>query len=371
MVIAGKMSQTPVWQPNLLELPERPGVYLFRNGAGEILYIGKALNLRRRIASYFHRRARQPKKLRHLAARARSVTIYETGSELEALLLESRLIKQETPPFNQMSRQYAALPFVKLTRTEPFPRLLLTREFKADGSHYLGPFPRFESAVVVLTALQRLFPLRTCETPIVPGVSPPPCVAFQVGKCAAPCVGRRYAATYHSHVADLLALLGRGREAIMRRLLMERQRAADAMLFERAGHLHTLLTALDDATVGRPLALLPVAYRNIVVLLAKPYPRVHEVVLVRDGLFGGRLSLTGGGHGVERLKATLTRCYLQADPWPMREGDAVVDELRIVAGWLHRTRGHARWLSIDRRANSAHAVESVISALAALLVGGS
>ena len=363
------MSQTPVWQPNLRELPERPGVYLFRNARGEILYIGKALNLRRRVASYFHRRARQPKKLRRMAARARSVTIYETGSELEALLLESRLIKQERPPFNQMSMQYAALPFVKLTRTEPFPRLLLTREFKADGSHYLGPFLRFESAVAVLAALQRLFPLRTCEAPIVPGVSPPPCVAFQVSKCAAPCVGRHYAATYHSHVKDLLALLARGREAVMQRLLMERQHAAEAMLFERAGHLHTLLTALDEATVGRPLALLPVAYRNIVVLLAKPYPHVHEVVLVRDGLFGGRLSLTGRGHDVERLKATLTRCYLQADPWPMRDGDAVVDELRIVAGWLHRTRGHARWLSIDRQANSAHAIDSVISALSALLVG--
>jgi DNA polymerase III subunit epsilon len=365
------MSQKPVWQPNLRELPERPGVYLFRNAREEVLYIGKALNLRRRVASYFHRRARQPKKLCRMAAQARSVTIHETGSELEALLLESRLIKQETPPFNQISMQYAALPFVKLTGTEPFPRLLLTREFKADGSHYLGPFLRFESAVVVLAALQRLFPLRTCETPIVPGVSPPPCVAFQVSKCAAPCVGRHYAATYHSYVADLLALLARGREAIMRRLLMERQHAADAMLFERAGHLHTLLTALDEATMGRPLALLPVAYRNIVVLLAKPYPRAHEVVLVRDGLFGGRLSLTGGEHDVAQLRATLTRCYLRADPWPIREGDAVVDELRIVAGWLHRTRGHARWLSIDPQANSVHAVESVISALSALLVEGS
>jgi len=358
------MSQKAVWQPNLLELPERPGVYLFRNARGEILYIGKALNLRRRVASYFHRRAQQPTKLRRMAARARAVTVCETGSELEALLLESRLIKQETPPFNQVSIQYAALPFVKLTRSEPFPRLLLTREFKADGSHYLGPFPRLESALVVLAALQRLFPLRTCETPIVPGVSPPPCVAFQVSKCASPCVGQHYAAAYHSHVEDLLALLARGREAIMQRLRMERQRAADAMLFERARHLHTLLTALDEATVGRPLALLPVAYRNIVVLLAKPHPREHEVVLVRDGLFGGKLSLTGGEHDVERLQTALTRCYLPAGPLSMREGDAVVDELRIVGSWLHRMQRRAHWVYITSQMTPADVLELVTKAMA-------
>jgi excinuclease UvrABC nuclease subunit len=358
------MAHRPIWQPNLPELPERPGVYLFRNAKGEILYIGKALNLRRRVASYFQHRARQPAKLRRMAARARSVVTYETGSELEALLLESRLIKQETPPFNQVSTQYASLPFVKLTCTEPFPRLLLTREFKADGSHYLGPFPRFESALVVLIALQRLFPLRTCETTIVPGVSPPPCVAFQVSKCAAPCVGRHHAATYQRHVEELMELLGRGREAIMQWLRIERQHAADAMLFERAGHLHTLLRALEEATMGRPLALLPVTYRNIAVLLAKPYPRPHEVVLVRNGLFSGRLSLTREGHNVERLRTALTRCYLQADPSLMREGDAVVDELRIVASWLHRVQRQAHWIYLNSRMTPADVLELIMSAIA-------
>src|ERR671924_1922933 len=155
----------PMWRPNLAELPDRPGVYLFRNAKGAVLYIGKALNLRRRIASYFHRR-RQPSRLRRMIARARAVSIHETGSELEALLLESRLIKQETPPFNRLSTAYLALPFVKLTLAEPFPRLVLTREFKGDGGHYLGPFPRFEIAAVVCTALQRLFPLRSCDVAI-------------------------------------------------------------------------------------------------------------------------------------------------------------------------------------------------------------
>jgi excinuclease UvrABC nuclease subunit len=352
----------PTWRPNLGELPERPGVYLFRDAEGAVLYVGKALSLRRRIASYFQRRRRQPPKLRRMIARARAVTIHETGSELEALLLESRLIKQETPPYNQLLTAYTSPPFVKLTLIEPFPRLLLTRQWTPDGSHYLGPFPRFEIAAVVWAALQRLFPLRTCEAPIQPGVFPQPCEAFHVRKCAAPCVGTHAASEYQRHVEALLALLARGHGAIVERLREERQRAADAMFFERAGHLHTLLAALDEATVGRPLALLPVALRNMVVIFERALPHTHEIFCVRQGLFAGRF-VSGGRLGDRQaLEAFLTRCYAAIDHTP-RHGGAGVDELRIVAGWLHRTRGRASWIYLDPQVVSTAAVETVMRAL--------
>jgi excinuclease UvrABC nuclease subunit len=351
-----------MWRPNLRELPERPGVYLFRNSKGAVLYVGKALNLRRRIASYFHRRRRQPPKLRRMIARARAVTVHETDSELQALLLESRLIKQETPPYNQLSTAYASPPFVKLTLSEPFPRLLLTREFIPDGGVYLGPFPHIEIAAVVWAALQRLFPLRTCEIPIQPGVFPQPCEAFQVRKCAAPCVGADAASAYHSHVDELRSLLARGHGAIIKRLQEERQRAADAMFFERAGHLHTLLAALDGVTVGRPLALLPVALRNIVVIFERGLPHRHEIICVRQGLFAGRFVREGKPDDQRALEVILTRCYAAPDHSP-RQGETVVDELRIVAGWLHRTRARAVWVYLDPRTNAAAAVKAVMHAL--------
>ncbi|HXH12018.1 MAG TPA: GIY-YIG nuclease family protein [Alphaproteobacteria bacterium] len=335
------------WRPNLSEIPERPGVYHFRSARGAILYIGKALNLRRRIASYVQRRAGQPAKLRRMLARARGVTIEETGSELEALLLESRLLKRETPPFNQLSTRYAALPFVKLTLAEPFPHLLLTRDFAADGSLYLGPFPRYDIAEAVLMTLQRLFPLRTCEGPIWPGVSPPPCVAFHVRKCAAPCLSPAYAARYQPHVAEMLTLLARGREAILHRLLVERQRAVEAMKFERAGHLHALFAAFDEATLGRPLALMPVTQRNLAVCFEAPQPRACEVYFIRHGLFAGRVILPEPSPPLERLQAALTRGYSIEHRRGATGSEAVVDELRIVAGWLHRTRRRARWVYLD------------------------
>ena len=350
------------WRPNLAECPEQPGVYLFCNARGAVLYIGKALNLRRRIASYFHQRRRQPPRLRRMIGRARAVTMHETGSELEALLLESRLIKQERPPFNRLLIAYVALPFVRLTLGEPFPRLVLTRELIPDGSHYLGPFPRVEIAAVVLAALQRLLPLRTCDAEVLPGVFPTPCEAFHLRKCAAPCVGPHVAATYHQHVEALLALLARGQAEILRRLREERQQAADGMFFERAGHLHTLLAALDEATIGHPLALLPVALRNFVGIFTRAMPHTYEMFCIRHGLFAGRFVGGGKPDDWQAVETFLTRCYGATDDAP-RAGEAVVDELRIVAGWLQRTQARARWVHLDAPINTLAALEAVMSAL--------
>jgi excinuclease UvrABC nuclease subunit len=350
------------WRPNLAELPEQPGVYLFRNARGAVLYVGKAVNLRRRIASYFHRRRRRPPRLRRMIGRTRAVTWHETGSELEALLLESRLIKQEKPPFNRLSLAYVALPFVRLTVGERFPRLALTREMVNDGSQYLGPFPSVDVAAVVLEALQRLFPLRTCEVTVLPGVFPAPCEAYQLRKCAAPCVGPQAAATYQRHVEALCALLARGHADILQRLREARQQAADGMFFERAGHLHTLLRALDAVTFSRPLTLLPVALRSFLVIFTRAQPHTYEMYGIRHGLFVGRLVGAGNPHDWEAIEAFLTRCYGQAEEAPPAD-QAVVDELRIVAGWLQRTRARARWIRLDPQTNAAAARRAVMGVL--------
>jgi excinuclease UvrABC nuclease subunit len=350
------------WRPNLSELPEQPGVYLFRDARGTVLYVGKALNLRRRIASYFHQRRRQPPRLRRMIGRARAVTLCETASELEALLLESRLIKQEQPPFNRLAMVYAALPFVKLTLGEPFPRLVVTRQFSADGSQYLGPFPHVDVAVAVQAALQRLFPLRTCEAPILPGVLPTPCPAYHLKKCAAPCVGPHFAATYRQHVEALLALLGRGHADILQRLREARQQAVDGMFFERAAHVHLLLSALDAATIGRPLTLLPVAWRNFVVIFSRAGLNTYELFYIRHGLFAGRLVVGERGDDWQAVEAFLTRGHAASET-ASGASAMVVDELRIVAGWLQRTRAAAHWVPFDTPISAPAALEAVLCAL--------
>jgi excinuclease UvrABC nuclease subunit len=145
----------------------------------------------------------------------------------------------------------------------------------------------------------------------------------------------------------------------LQRLREERQRAADAMLFERAGHVHTLLTALDEATVGRPLSLLPVALRNLVVMLAPGAPPTQEIFCVRHGLFAGRLRLGDQPDAGQAIETFLARCYAGPDPW-RQDGEAVVDELHIVAGWLHRTQARAQWVSPVSRQNLTDVLDTVM-----------
>jgi excinuclease ABC subunit C len=214
----------------------------------------------------------------------------------------------------------------------------------------------------VFAALQRLFPLRTCEAAILPGVFPTPCEAFHLKRCAAPCVGLPAAAIYRQHAEELLALLARGHRAILQRLGEERQRAADAMLFERAGHLHTLLAALDEATIGQPLTLLPVAMRNLVVIFGQALPHTQELFCVWQGRFAGRLRLGERPDAGQEIEMFLTRYYVGADPLP-QGGETVVDELRIVAGWLHRTRARARWVYLTSQRSLTDVLDAVMRAM--------
>jgi excinuclease ABC subunit C len=199
---------------------------------------------------------------------------------------------------------------------------------------------------------------------ILPGLFPTPCEAFHLRKCAAPCVGLPSASAYRQAVAELLALLARGHAALLQRLREERQRAADSMFFERAGHVHTMLAAVDEATIGRPLSLLPVGLRNLVVLFTSGLPHTPEIFCVRHGMFAGRLRLGGEPDKGQAIETFLTRCY--GGPDPLRQGgEAVVDELRIVAGWLHRTRARAQWVYPGSQPHLADVRDAVVQAMSA------
>jgi hypothetical protein len=175
-------------------------------------------------------------------------------------------------------------------------------------------------------------------------------------------VGRSYAVAYHRHVEDLLALLAQGHAAVIQRLTEERQRAVDTMRFERARHVHNVLIALEQATIGRPLALLPVAYRNMAVIVEPRRVGTRDVFLIRRGLFAGRVSTAGQGLDGQAL-TTLLKGSDGCRPDRPRQGEMAVDELRLVAGWLQRTRAYARWIPFDVGAEPAEVLAVIQRAL--------
>jgi excinuclease ABC subunit C len=226
-------------------LPRGPGVYVFRDAADEILYVGKAKSLRDRVRSYFRRDAADSLKLSRLVPRIASVESYLTGSEPEALLLESNLIKEYRPRFNLQLRDDKTFPYVKVTVAEPFPRVLVTRILEPDGSRYFGPFTGVGTMRRALRLICRRHSVRTCHYAL-PGQAPDrPCLDYHIERCEAPCVGLQSQTEYRASIDEVLRILS-GHTAELKREIRERMKdAAAALEFEEAAELRDVIRGLD------------------------------------------------------------------------------------------------------------------------------
>ncbi len=253
----------------LSRVPAQPGLYLFKDARGTILYIGKAANLRDRVHSYFRQprsvpapRPDLPPRIAKLLGRVADIELRPTASESEALLLESELIKVHQPRYNVAFRDDKTYPLLKLT-AEPFPRLLVTRARKPDGSRYFGPYPDAGLMHEAVRFLRRVFPLRTCRA-----FPKAPCLEYHLGQCLAPCVDYINKAAYDRIVSDLVAFLEGKRERLLRELAARMRQAARDQRFEEAARLRDQIDALtsvvaakDKSAVAGPLEQLQLALK--------------------------------------------------------------------------------------------------------------
>jgi excinuclease ABC subunit C len=197
----------------LKNLPVSPGVYLHKDEAGKILYVGKAKNLRNRVRSYFQSGRGHDRKTRELVRRIRDLEFIVTDNEVEALVLESNLIKQHKPRYNVLLKDDKQYPHLKLTINEPFPRVMITRRIQRDGALYFGPFLPASLARRTIDLINRTFQLRTCDIEI-DGRLPRPCLEYHIKRCLGPCVkGLCTPDEYTEAVRDVRLLLeGKNRE---------------------------------------------------------------------------------------------------------------------------------------------------------------
>jgi len=232
-------------------LPDRPGVYLMHDDQGEVLYVGKAKSLKKRVGSYFRRQDYASPRLRRLVASIADISVIRTESEVEALIVEARLIKKYQPFFNVELKMGERYPFVKITK-ERFPRILITRHREEDGGIYFGPFTRVAEVRQLLRLSERYFPLRQCAREIDPGAPEArPCVRHALGRCLGPCAGLCSEGAYAERVADLVLLLSGKTADLVERLRRRMDRAAQEMAFEEAAHLRDMIRGLWHYTRQR------------------------------------------------------------------------------------------------------------------------
>jgi len=179
----------------LKALPQKPGVYLFRDVSRNVLYVGKAANLRNRVRSYFGTPSTLSPKLRKMMGRVSDFEFLVTDSDQEALILECNLIKKHRPRFNVRLKDDKTYPFLKITTGEDWPRVHITRRVESDGSRYFGPYASAGSIRKTLELLQRLFAFRSCKKDIT-GTDRRPCLEYDIHRCAGPCIGAVSRAEY-------------------------------------------------------------------------------------------------------------------------------------------------------------------------------
>ncbi|HEV2126844.1 MAG TPA: GIY-YIG nuclease family protein, partial [Chloroflexota bacterium] len=225
-----KSGRVRATKAGISKAPASPGCYLFRDSDEGVLYVGKSVALRTRLASYFA--ARRDRKTRTMMAHAHSVEWHTVGSEIEALVLESQLVKRYQPPYNVQLREYPHYSFLRLNDGGGYPFLEMTGSVEADGAAYYGPFWGKRSAEQTLEFVNRVFSLRRCSGPLPSELIGSACFYAQVHRCSAPCLGRVDAAEYADSIRSAGELLRGDVDRLIRRLEAERDVAAEELRFE-------------------------------------------------------------------------------------------------------------------------------------------
>ncbi len=233
-------------EKKLQHLPTRPGVYLFRDARGTILYIGKANSLRARVRSHFSQDPAQSLKNREMIRRVADVETMVVGSEAEALLLEANLIKAHHPRFNILLRDDKRYPYIKVTLQEPFPRVYVTRNLENDGARYFGPYTEVGAMRSALEVVKRLYTVRSCRYDLPKERPERPCLDYHIGRCQAPCVGLQDAASYRAMIDEVLSVLAGRIGPVRSRVEAAMAESVATLDFERAANLRDVLTGLGS-----------------------------------------------------------------------------------------------------------------------------
>ena len=232
-------------QEQLKTLPAKPGVYLFHDDAGKVLYVGKAKSLRSRVRSYFQASPDSRAQIQLLPSRVADVEVIVTGSEVEALHLEQNLVKRHRPPFNVRLRDDKSFPYIAVTVDDEYPRVMFTRERHRPGVWYFGPYANAKKVRETLDVLNRVFPYRPCEGPKPGRHSGIPCLDYHIDRCLAPCVGYVSQEDYRAIIDSVIEFLSGNVKPVQRELEQKMRAAAAAERFEEAARYRNRLHAVQ------------------------------------------------------------------------------------------------------------------------------
>ncbi len=356
-------------------LPVKPGVYIMKNADGEVIYVGKAVNLRSRVRSYFQEHADHERKVIKLVAQITDLEWIVVGSELEALILEMNLIKKHRPRFNVRLKDDKRYPYIKVHLACAFPKVTVTRQMINDGSRYFGPYTSVWAVHQTLDLLRRIFPYLTCDREIT-GQDARPCLYFDIKLCSGPCIGAIDRAGYNQLISDLCAFLDGRTDPIVSRMQREMNTAALELNFERAAVLRDQLNSIERVVEKQKVITSDQSDSDVLAIARADNEACVQVFFVRNGrLMGREYFVMEGTEDIpddQVMAEFIKQFYTEAAVIPDRVLlPNEVEEAQIIRQWLNTRRGGSKVeLRVPRR-GTAHdlvkmATENAVETLQAL-----
>jgi len=347
----------------LKQLPRSPGVYIFKDAEGIILYVGKAASLRNRVRTYFGNSNKQSPKLQRMVARIYDLDFFITSSEQEALILEYNLIKRHHPRYNVRLKDDKSFPFLKISLNEDWPRIYFTRRVEEDGGRYFGPFASAKSVRQTLKTLKGIFPFRSCSRTIT-GKDPRPCLDYYIHHCLGPCIGAVNREEYAEVVRQVVLFLEGKQERVVRELESNMEKAAEALYFEKATLLRDQIQAIERVIEGQKIATTVKGEQDVIAFATERDQAYVQVFFIRGGKLIGRESFTLQGTSSEEPEQIMTSFIKQfygSAPHipPLLLIQHPVEDRAVIENWLQSKRGSKVRIQLPYRGNKKQLVNIV------------
>jgi len=346
----------------LATLPDKPGCYLMKDADGTIIYVGKAINLKNRVRSYFQQSSDHTYKTRQMVRKIRDIEWIVVASELEALILEMNLIKLHRPFYNVRLKDDKRYPYIKVHWADPFPKLSVTRNMIDDGSRYFGPYTSVWAVHQTLDILRKIFPYLTCAREIT-GKDERACLYYDIKLCSAPCIGAVNQEEYRQMIDDLCRFLEGRTDPIMTRLKEAMAQASESLNYEKAAVYRDQIEAIERVVERQKIISDERNDSDVIAMARSKGEACVQVFFIRSGKLIGReyfiLEGTEAEENSEILEEFVKQYYSQAAYVPNKVMlPQEIEEARIIKEWLNTRRGGEKvQLTIPKRGQDKELIE--------------
>lgn len=332
-------------EEELKKLPGQPGVYIMHDAKDAIIYVGKAISLKNRVRQYFQSSRDKTAKIRQMVSKIARFEYIVTDSELEALVLECNLIKEHRPRYNTMLKDDKTYPYIKVTASEEYPRILFSRQMKKDKNKYFGPFRSAGAVKDTIELIRKIYRIRACSRKLPQDMGKDrPCLYYHIHQCDAPCQGYISQADYQKSVKQAVGFLNGQYEPVMKYLEEKMRTASETMEFEKAIEYRDLLDSVRKVAQKQKITSQSMEDRDIIAMAKDERDAVVQVFFVRDGKLIGRehfhMNLTGSESKAEILNSFVKQFYagtpfVPHEIWVQEE----LEDAEVIASFLTARRG--------------------------------